>query len=219
VEALVIGVGTLSGVQRLETLSGFAVISVIVNYVVFMTFYPACLSLTLDLSRGSEAEESSSVVERPEVARIMKDPSLIRVLSEEDQKHNPIVQRVKLIMSSGLMIVHAHSRLTFSGNDVDDDVVTSPGQQDAKTIHMASTMNKTEPSDLSDYIMRWLSFSTEQIFILILLLALGVKFMFFDREDLADQLQKNLATIEAEERKKREEEEAAKVRFFFFKIN
>lgn len=34
VETLVIGVGTLSGVQRLELLSGFAVLSAIVNYIV-----------------------------------------------------------------------------------------------------------------------------------------------------------------------------------------
>jgi Sterol-sensing domain of SREBP cleavage-activation len=62
VEALVIGVGTLSGVQRLEVLSGFAVMSVIVNYVVFMTFYPACLSLTLDLSRNCSGNRTTSGV-------------------------------------------------------------------------------------------------------------------------------------------------------------
>jgi hydroxymethylglutaryl-CoA reductase (NADPH) len=212
VEALVIGVGTLSGVQRLETLSGFAVISVIVNYVVFMTFYPACLSLTLDLSRGSNDTDGELVVEKQtEVAKNkIKDPSLLRVLSEEDQKQNPIVQRVKLIMSSGLMIVHAHSRLTFSDNDVDDDVSNVNGGSESKTIHMANTMNKTEPSDLSDYIMRWLSISTEQIVILILLLTLCVKFIFFDRDDLADQLQKNLATAELEERKRKRIEEETK---------
>lgn len=202
VEALVIGVGTLSGVQRLETLSGFAVISVIVNYVVFMTFYPACLSLTLDLSRSSTTEE-------PELNRNkIRDPSLLRALSEEDQKQNPIVQRVKLIMSSGLMIVHAHSRLTFSGNDVDEDVVATVNTAtEPKPINMAPPMNKTEASDISEYIMRWLSISTEQIFIVILLLALGIKFTFFDRDDLADQLQRNLASIEEEEERKRREAE------------
>lgn len=29
-------------------------------------------------------------------------------LTEEDQKSNPIIQRVKLIMSAGLMMVHVH---------------------------------------------------------------------------------------------------------------
>lgn len=67
VETLVIGVGTLSGetlpnefirlanqhitgIRRLEMLSYFACLSVLVNYVVFMTFYPACLSLILEVN-------------------------------------------------------------------------------------------------------------------------------------------------------------------------
>lgn len=99
VETLVIGVGTLSGVLRLEILCGFAVMSVIVNYVVFMTFYPACLSLIMDLSRNGC--DMSKVKEKA------KD-SLIIHLSEEDQKPNPVVQRVKMIMSTGLMLVHAY---------------------------------------------------------------------------------------------------------------
>jgi hydroxymethylglutaryl-CoA reductase (NADPH) len=215
VEALVIGVGTLSGVQRLEVLSGFAVISVIVNYVVFMTFYPACLSLTLDLSRNCNsstvATPTEPIVEQRTQEKLkIRDPSLIRALSEEDQKQNPIVQRVKLIMSSGLMIVHAHSRLTFSDNDEVEEAgasVNANTGSDSKNLNMAQQMNKTESSDISDYIMRWLSISTEQIFILILLLALCIKFIFFDRDDLTNQLQRDLARqIEEEERRKREKQ-------------
>lgn len=48
--SLVISVGMLSGVQRLETLCLFTCASFIVNYVVMMSFYPACLSLVLDVS-------------------------------------------------------------------------------------------------------------------------------------------------------------------------
>jgi len=48
--SLVISVGMLSGVQRLETLCMFTCMSFIVNYVVIMSFYPACLSLVLDVS-------------------------------------------------------------------------------------------------------------------------------------------------------------------------
>lgn len=223
VEALVIGVGTLSGVQRLEVLSGFAVISVIVNYVVFMTFYPACLSLTLDLSRNCNSSavttpvvETVTVIDRQAEKHKIRDPSLIRALSEEDQKQNPIIQRVKLIMSSGLMIVHAHSRLTFSDNDDVENTgtVNVNPSTDPKNLNLAQQMNKTESSDISEYIMRWLSISTEQIFILILLLALCIKFIFFDRDDLTNQLQRDLARqMEEEERQKREkqQEEASKV--------
>lgn len=49
VEFLLIGIGSLSGVRRLEVMCTFACLGVIVNYVVFMTFYPACLSLILEV--------------------------------------------------------------------------------------------------------------------------------------------------------------------------
>lgn len=106
VETLVIGVGTLSGVQRLEVLCGFAVMSVVVNYVVFMTFYPACLSLIMDLSRNGV--ELSKVKERA------KDSLALHSFIEEDHKPNPVVQRVKVIMSTGLMLVHAYRYFIFA---------------------------------------------------------------------------------------------------------
>lgn len=106
VTALVIRVGTLSGVHRLESLCSFAVMSVIVNYVVFMTFYPACLSLILELTRHG-VDVARSVKARG------KDSLLMRALYDEDQKPNPVVQRVKIIMSTGLIIVHAHRYTEF----------------------------------------------------------------------------------------------------------
>jgi hydroxymethylglutaryl-CoA reductase (NADPH) len=84
----------VSGVHRLEMLSYFACLSVLVNYIVFMTFYPACLSLILELSRTTNIYGN-------------KQSLIARALKEEDHKSNPVVQRVKLIMSAGLMLVHA----------------------------------------------------------------------------------------------------------------
>jgi hypothetical protein len=49
VEVLVIGVGTLSGVRKLELLCYFACLSVLVRYFVFLTFFPALLSLFLEV--------------------------------------------------------------------------------------------------------------------------------------------------------------------------
>lgn len=98
VETLVISVGTLSGVYRLESLCSFAIMSVIVNYVVFMTFYPACLSLIMDL--GKCGMDISRAQEK------LKDSKIIGAIFEDDQKPNPVAQRVKIIMSTGLTIVH-----------------------------------------------------------------------------------------------------------------
>lgn len=50
VETLVIGIGTLSGVRQLETMCCFGCLSVLTNYLAFMTFYPACLALVLEVS-------------------------------------------------------------------------------------------------------------------------------------------------------------------------
>lgn len=41
---------------------------------------------------------------------------IMRALYEEDQKPNPVVQRVKVIMSAGLMLVHAHRYSSLQAN-------------------------------------------------------------------------------------------------------
>ncbi|XP_075217147.1 HMG coenzyme A reductase [Lycorma delicatula] len=171
VETLVISVGTLSGVKRLEVLCYYACLSVVVNYVVFVTFYPACLSLILELSRsggvGHPAWQNKSLI--------------MKALREEDQKPNPVVQRVKLIMSAGLVIVHAHSRWAVRGVNSDEkDLPLVTGD------HINT--NRTDDVALQGYFMRWIRVSADQIVILILLLALTVKFIFFeDKEELAEQ--------------------------------
>lgn len=81
-------------------LSCFACLSVLVNYVIFMTFYPACLSLILELSRTTGLYNYGNGA--------LRRTFMSRTLREEDRKPNPVVQRVKLIMSVGLMLVHAH---------------------------------------------------------------------------------------------------------------
>lgn len=103
VESLVIGVGTLSGAPRLEVVCAFGVMSVLVNYIVFMTFYPACLSLIMDLSRNS-SETISKVKSKASIGESI----FVKALTEENHKSNPVVQRVKVIMSTGLLIVHLY---------------------------------------------------------------------------------------------------------------
>ncbi|GIY75499.1 3-hydroxy-3-methylglutaryl-coenzyme A reductase [Caerostris darwini] len=100
VKTLVIGVGTLSGVRRLEELCRFACMSAVINYFMFLLFFPACLALILELSR--DQDEGRPVWYFSTLSRILQQ--------EEEQKPNPVLQRVKLIMSAGLVLVHAHSR-------------------------------------------------------------------------------------------------------------
>lgn len=56
VETLVIGVGLLSGVKQLEIMCCFGCLSVIANYLAFMTFYPACLALVLEVSDSTRSK-------------------------------------------------------------------------------------------------------------------------------------------------------------------
>lgn len=176
VETLVIGVGTLSGVQRLEVLCTFAVMSVVVNYVVFMTFYPACLSLILDLSRNG--------MDMSLVKAKAKDTILMKTLNEEEHKTNPVVQRVKVIMSTGLMIVHVYSRMFIS----EKEYSTVPTSLTPR-LQQSIVSNRTEAYEFSEYLIKWLTMSADQIVILILLIALAVKFIFFEnRDELRDQI-------------------------------
>ncbi|XP_012268013.2 3-hydroxy-3-methylglutaryl-coenzyme A reductase [Athalia rosae] len=189
VETLLIGIGTLSGVRRLEILCCFGCLSVIVNYAIFMTFYPACLSLILELSRGSIT-----------IGQLSADKMLLmHSFHEEDQKPNPVVQRVKLIMSAGLMLVHAHSRWPFKHEDCSDVVEGTISQVNSHIV--VNNHNDTEvPNELHEYFMKWLSVSADHIVILILLLALAIKFIFFeDKGELTEQLR---LTEESEKQKK-----------------
>ncbi|GAB0088376.1 3-hydroxy-3-methylglutaryl coenzyme A reductase [Sergentomyia squamirostris] len=174
VEALVIRVGTLSGVHRLEFLCGFAVMSVVVNYILYMTFLPAFLSLIMEMSR---------IDVKRSVRGKGKESLLTRALYDEDQKPNPVVQRVKIIMSTGLIIVHAHSRFTFSDRENESDTVTLSGAPQSVSL------NRTEPTDFTGYIMKWITMSADQIILLVVIIALLFKYILFeDRADLADQL-------------------------------
>ncbi|KAH8417875.1 hypothetical protein KR222_007531 [Zaprionus bogoriensis] len=198
VEALLVGVGTLSGVQRLEVLCMFAVLSVLVNYVVFMTFYPACLSLIFDLSRNGV--DMSLVRERA------KGSPLLKALTEEEQKANPVLQRVKLIMTTGLMIVHIYSRVVFTSSDYDAvDKTLSP------TLNLNVSNNRTESGEITDIIIKWLTMSADHIVISIVLIALVVKFICFDNRDaLQDQLRQS-TTAKASQTAPQEDDEQQKL--------
>lgn len=69
-----------------------------------MTVFPAFLSLILELGRVSNfyGEESTGVM---------------KMLLKENEKSNPVVQRVKMIMALGLVVVHINSRWRFSDTD------------------------------------------------------------------------------------------------------
>ncbi|XP_077318666.1 3-hydroxy-3-methylglutaryl-Coenzyme A reductase isoform X1 [Lithobates pipiens] len=170
VECLVIGVGTMSGVRQLEIMCCFGCMSVLANYFAFMTFFPACVSLVLELSR--ESREGRPIWQ---LANVLEE--------EEDNKPNPVTQRVKMIMSLGLVLVHAHSRW-----------ISQPSSQNSTSIQdnkISIGLDDTIPTRIEPnmplwqfYLSRMVTMDIEQVITLSLALLLAVKYIFFEQTEM-----------------------------------
>ncbi|XP_071795217.1 3-hydroxy-3-methylglutaryl-coenzyme A reductase-like isoform X2 [Asterias amurensis] len=166
VMSLVIGVGTLSGIPKLEEMCCFGCLSVIANFVVFMTFFPACLSLVLELSNNNNP------VGRP----VWQLGQFTEVLQEEeDKKPNPVVQRVKVIMSVGLLLVHVHSHLMKAEES------TKTGISHLSTMSQFSRKIEPEMPLWQFNLTRFGSLGLDQIGVLVLAAILAIKYIFIDR--------------------------------------
>ncbi|XP_056302205.1 3-hydroxy-3-methylglutaryl-CoA reductase b [Danio aesculapii] len=161
VECLVIGVGTMSGVRQLEIMCCFGCMSVLANYFVFMTFFPACVSLVLELSR--ESREGRPIWQLSHFARVLEE--------EEGNKPNPVTQRVKMIMSLVLALVHAHSRLKTE----------SPAHNISSSDVVLPTSNMESDRSMS-------SVDLEQVITLSLALLLAAKYVFFEQAETESSL-------------------------------
>ncbi|CAL8294036.1 3-hydroxy-3-methylglutaryl-CoA reductase a [Gadus morhua] len=184
VECLVIGVGTMSGVRQLEIMCCFGCMSVLANYFVFMTFFPACVSLVLELSR-----------ENQEGHPIWQLSHFNKVMEEEDNKPNPVTQRVKMIMSLGLVMVHAHSRWIAEPLNIhttmDVEVGMSFGHDSPRRIHPETPLWQF-------YLARMITMDVEQVICLGLALLLAVKYIFFEQVEMESTLSlKNLMSMSA----------------------
>lgn len=148
---LLVGVGALSGVPRLEHICTFACLALVVDYLVFVIFYPACLALVADFMSGRK----EMIGDGP--------------LSEDDLKPNPVVQRVKMIMAAGLLCVHLTSRWHWSndGGMADGSISDKSSPPDRDNVFLHSYV-------------KWFSVSADYIVIGTLLCALIIKFVFFE---------------------------------------
>lgn len=176
VETLVIGVGTLSGVKVLQTMCCFGCLSVVTNYLAFMTFYPACLALSFELSRGSRP-----MLQIQQLAKAWQ-------LTEEEEKPNPVTQRIKIVMSAGLVVVHAHSRLVSVTDDSSAAAVVSPRLD-----------NVIQP-DMPFWLFclhQMASLSVDYILTLVLAVLLAVKYVLFDHDNHDSQSSQDEAVVMA----------------------
>ncbi|XP_056888423.1 3-hydroxy-3-methylglutaryl-coenzyme A reductase-like [Takifugu flavidus] len=185
VECLVIGVGTMSGVRQLEIMCCFGCMSVLANYFVFMTFFPACVSLVLELSR--ESQEGHPIWHLGHLSRVME---------EEDNKPNPVTQRVKMIMSLGLVMVHAHSRWIAEPLSINTTMVIP--DIGIELDHRSPRRIEPEKPLWHFYLTRMITMDVEQVICLALALLLAIKYIFFEQVEMESTLSlKNPITISA----------------------
>ncbi|XP_069818890.1 3-hydroxy-3-methylglutaryl-Coenzyme A reductase [Dendropsophus ebraccatus] len=177
VECLVIGVGTMSGVRQLEIMCCFGCMSVLANYFAFMTFFPACVSLVLELSR--ESREGRPIWQLTQFANVLEE--------EEDNKPNPVTQRVKMIMSLGLVLVHAHSRWISEPSPQNSTFITD----NKVTIGLDDAIPKRIEPNVplwQFYLSRMITMDVEQVITLGLALLLAVKYIFFEQTETESTL-------------------------------
>ncbi|XP_040026180.2 3-hydroxy-3-methylglutaryl-coenzyme A reductase-like isoform X2 [Gasterosteus aculeatus] len=186
VECLVIGVGTMSGVRQLEIMCCFGCMSVLANYFVFMTFFPACVSLVLELSR--ESQEGHPIWQLSHFSRVLEE--------EEDNKPNPVTQRVKMIMSLGLVMVHAHSR--WISEPLSINTTVGVPQVGMELDHLLPRRIEPEKPLWHFYLARMITMDVEQVVCLALALLLAIKYIFFEQAEMESTLSlKNPITMSA----------------------
>ncbi|XP_075587890.1 HMG coenzyme A reductase isoform X2 [Dermatophagoides farinae] len=175
VETLAIGMGTISGLPRLAEISYIACLTVIVNYIVFMTFFPATLSLVLELAHDGANKPA------------WQFSSLAKVLQlETEHTPNPVIQRVKLIMSAGLMMVHMLSRWPLVNDENDGGVLDSFKSSSA----VSSASDKLADDEVFNSFTTGLmnAVGTEQILMIGLMFALTIKYFWFENLDIHSRL-------------------------------
>nr|XP_061803831.1 3-hydroxy-3-methylglutaryl-coenzyme A reductase-like isoform X2 [Nerophis lumbriciformis] len=176
VECLVIGVGTMSGVRQLEIMCCFGCMSILANYFVFMTFFPACVSLVLEVSR--ESQEGHPIWQLSHFSRVLEE--------EQDNKPNPVTQRVKIIMSLGLVMVHAHSRWIAEPLLFNATVGIPLGGMDEE--HLSPRRIEPEIPLWHFYLTRMITMDIEQVICLALALLLAIKYIFFEQVEMESPL-------------------------------
>merc|ERR1719495_25069 len=164
-KVLLVGLCGLTNYTRLELVSTFALITVFVDFLTFMSFYPSGLSLVIELMFNKNGRPQWDVKQ------------IIKMLPQEDTQ-NPVVYRVRVIAMTGLVLVH-----TFCRWPVDHSVAGSA----------------RAASYISSEWLKLVVANAEQFGILLVVLALAVKYLFY--EDWEENFRIRKTYLEELERK------------------
>jgi len=95
---LLVGLCGLTNYKRLELLAVYAITTVIVDFLIFMSFFPAGLSLVIELMFTKAGRPQWDVKQ------------IIKSLPTEEPVQNPVVYRVRVIAMTCLVVVHTLCR-------------------------------------------------------------------------------------------------------------
>jgi len=164
-KVLLVGLCGLTHYTRLEQLATYAVITVIVDFLIFMSFYPAGLSLVIELMFTKAG--------RPQ----WDNKQIIKSLPLEDS-HNPVVYRVRVVAMTGLVIVHTLCRWPVN--------------------HSVVSTTRAAGYITSEW-LKILVENLEQFCVLAVVLALAIKYLFY--EDWEENCRLRKTYLEELERK------------------
>jgi len=145
-KVLLVGLCGLTNYKRLELLAIYAVITVVVDFLIFMSFFPAGLSLVIELMFNKAGRPQWDVKQ------------IIKSLPTEE-KQNPVVYRVRVIAMTGLVMVHTLCRWP---------------------VDHAVSGSARAASYISSEWLKLLVANAEQFGILLVVLALAVKYLFYE---------------------------------------
>lgn len=119
-------------------------------------------------------------------APVWQFASLTKVLQlETEHTPNPVIQRVKLVMSAGLMMVHALSRWPCvadeNGDITLDSFKSASGMSNSDSVGSGDQSNGVFGPMTSRFLT---STGTEQILMIGLVCALAIKYIFFENKDI-----------------------------------
>lgn len=164
-KVLLVGLCGLTNYKRLELLATYAVITVVVDFLIFMSFFPAGLSLVIELMFTKAGRPQWDVKQ------------IIKSLPTEEIQ-NPVVYRVRVIAMTGLVTVHTLCRWP---------------------VDHAVTGSARAASYISSEWLKLVVANAEQFGILLVVLALAVKYLFY--EDWEENFRIRKTYLEELERK------------------
>jgi hydroxymethylglutaryl-CoA reductase (NADPH) len=96
---LLVSFGSFTGIPKVEVYAWFAVVLTFVNFIVYMTIYPAALSLILELMYSADGRARWDVRQ------------IIQSLPSEDG-YSPAVHKVNIFWGNSIHLFSLHKRNT-----------------------------------------------------------------------------------------------------------